>query len=337
MIIFTICGSNYLPKAITLGTSVKQHITDAKFDICLLEKDADPVAGKTQVADEIFLAKEIGYPNFERFIFRHTIVEASTAIKAQLFKYLLQRYPGEDKFVYLDPDIVVYSDFIELQVELEKHSIILCPHLLEPGNIDMEVSSLQHGAYNLGFLAVSRSRETTKFLDWWAERLFWYCYEDIPNGIFTDQKWIDLAPCFFYVHIFKHRGYDFATWSLMNSNFQKNGDKYTVNGDPLRFIHFSGYDGGTVKWAIDKWLPNKENNPFMELYLNYERALIANGQNQLGKIPWSYDYYDSGEMISKPVRLVFRNNHDIQFGVENPFTYGNKYFENLNARLLKKK
>jgi lipopolysaccharide biosynthesis glycosyltransferase len=337
MVILTTCGSNYLPKAVTLAKSVKQHIIGAKFYLCLLEKEASSVLGINWPAEEIFLAKEIGYPNFEKFIFIHTIVEASTAIKAQLFKYLLQKYPNEDKFVYLDPDIVVYSDFTELRAELEKHSIILCPHLLEPGNIDMEVSSLQHGAYNLGFLGVSRSRETEKFLNWWAERLFWYCYEDIPNGIFTDQKWIDLAPCFFYVHIFKHRGYDFAPWSLMNSNFQKNGNDYIVNGDPLRFIHYSGYDSGTVRWAIEKWLSNKENNPFVDLYHDYERALMENGQNQWGKTPWSYDYYVSGEKISKPVRDIFRKNRELQLGVENPYNYGNKYFEQQNNQLLKRK
>ena len=48
-------------------------------------------------------------------------------------------------------------------------------------------------------------------INWWAERLYLFCYDDIQNGVFTDQKWIDLAPCFFDTYIFKHHGYDFAT------------------------------------------------------------------------------------------------------------------------------
>ena len=67
----------------------------------------------------------------------------------------------------------------------------------------MELSSTAHGVYNLGFLAVSRSEEALKMLTWWAERLYLYCYDDMANGIFTDQKWIDLAPCFFNVKITK--------------------------------------------------------------------------------------------------------------------------------------
>src|SRR3546814_8145195 len=76
----------------------------------------------------------------------------------------------------------------------------------------MEISSLAHGSYNLGFLAVSRSANSQAFLQWWADRLFLYCYDDKSRGIFTDQKWIDLAPSFFDVAILKHHGYDFATW-----------------------------------------------------------------------------------------------------------------------------
>ncbi|MEI8133285.1 MAG: glycosyltransferase, partial [Leptolinea sp.] len=180
MIVVTSICANYLPKAKTLAMSVKNCLPETRFVVCLVEQEIHTYALDVPQFDGIILARDIGFVDFQKFIFRHSIVEASTAVKAQLFRYLLEKYPEEDNFVYLDPDIFVYSNFDELQEELILHPIILCPHVLEPGNIKMELSSLQHGTFNLGFLAIRRSEEANKFLDWWAERLYWYCYDDIP-------------------------------------------------------------------------------------------------------------------------------------------------------------
>ncbi len=326
MIVFTSICANYLPKALSLAKSVKSNIPDSHFCLCLLEREIHPFAEEAREFDDVFLAKEVGFTNFDQFIFRHSIVEAATSVKAQIFKYLLDKYRDERFFVYLDPDIIVYSDFVELREELVSHPIIVCPHLLEPGNIDMEFSCLQHGVYNLGFLAISRNQESIRFIDWWAERLFWYCQDDKPRGIFTDQKWVDLAPCFFDVHILKHRGYDFATWSLLNSRVSFTGGKYFIHDDELRFAHFSGYDSGTVEWAIRKWLPDETRSAFRDLYHKYIDTLESNGQSALSRVKWSYDHYDSGRKISRRARLIARRHYEQCSLVENPFKYDNMHF-----------
>lgn len=307
MIYYTSICANYLPKAMALAESVKRYNKDAVFILCLVERDMPDVAESFEYFDEVILAKDAGWENFETFIFRHTIVEASTAVKPQFMRHLMDLYKDEDKFVYLDPDVLVYGEFVELKAILESSSIVLAPHLLRPGNIDMEISSLAHGSYNLGFLAVSRTENSASFLSWWAERLFLFCYDDKSRGIFTDQKWIDLAPSFFDVHILKHQGYDFATWSLLGSDLRAYEDGYIVNGDPLRFIHFSGLDSGTIDKAITWWLTEDNRSCFVELYEDYKRRLEARGQSTLGKLPWSYANYDSGQPISKSTRIAFRD------------------------------
>ena len=153
---------------------------------------------------------------------------------------------------------------VELSNELKHSPIVLCQHLLKPGNIDMELSSTAHGVYNLGFLGISRSEEGRKCVDWWADRLYLFCYDDIQRGIFTDQKWFDLVPRFFNATVFKHHGYDFAPWSLLNCNMEKRESAYYIEGDTLRFIHFSGL-GHSAGKCMQDWLPEGEH-PFKELY-----------------------------------------------------------------------
>lgn len=326
MIIFTSICANYLHKARTLAKSVKENVPGATFIVCLLEKDI-PDSAPFEYFDEIVLAKDAWEGNFERFIFKHTIVEASTSVKGQFFRYLFKRYEGENQFIYLDPDVYVYSDLIELKEILREKPIVLCPHLLQPGNIDMELSSTAHGVYNLGFLAVNNSQEAKDFINWWADRLFLFCYDDIGKGIFTDQKWIDLAPCFFNVEILKHRGYDFAPWSLLDCGMYKQDDSVYIKGDKLRFIHFSGF-GACTEECMRKWLPAGDHI-FKELYAGYSRTHQLNDLDNVSKTKWSYSVYSSGEKIKDEVRLKYRANYDIMFLCDNPFEKSNIFYENI--------
>ncbi|MHA6483033.1 hypothetical protein ACX1C1_14135 [Paenibacillus sp. strain BS8-2] len=330
MIIFTSICANYLHKARTLAKSVKMEIPNATFVVCLLENERSNQY-EYEYFDEIVLAKDMWEGNFNRFLFKHTIVEASTSVKGHFFQHLYKQYPNEEQFVYLDPDIYVYSDFIELRELLKTRPIVLCPHLLQPGNIDMELSSTAHGVYNLGFLGVNRSPEAQSFITWWAERLYLYCYDEINNGIFTDQKWIDLAPCFFDVEILKHRGYDFAPWSLLDCGMEEQDGRVLVKGDPLRFIHFSGY-GATAEKCMNDWLPKGEH-VFRKLYREYSELHDANDHDSISKTKWSYSSYRSGEKIKSSVRLNYRKDYELMFSLEDPFQMSNEFFEKKRNRI----
>lgn len=330
MIIFTSICANYLHKARTLADSVKQHMPDATFLVCLVEREVKPEFAHSTF-DRIVLARDAWEGDFDRFIFKHAIVEASTAVKGQFFRYLYREYPDETQFVYLDPDTFVYSDLIEIRTLLQDRPIILCPHLLHPGNIAMELSCTMHGVYNLGFLAVNNSAEAKSFIDWWALRLSKYCYDDIPAGIFTDQRWIDLAPCFFDVHICKHHGYDFAIWSMLNCDFTcENGD-YRISGEPIRFIHYSSYGPGAEYW-MNEWLP-KGPHPFRDLYAAYGKLHDANDADGISKTPWSYGCYQNGEAIDNRVRVGYRScEAAVEALTQNPFSMNNAQMRRHLAR-----
>ena len=329
MIITTSICANYLPKAMVLAKSIKEHNPDAKIMICLLEKEIHPIAENFQYFDYVVLSKELGFENFEQFIFKHSIVEAATSVKGQIFRYMLEAYPKEDKFVYLDPDIKVYGELVELNKALDENEIVLTPHLTIPEDIldavmDNELCALQHGVFNLGFLAIRRGDESERFIDWWASRLEMFCYDDIPRGIFTDQKWIDLAPCFFDVFVFRHPGYNIAPWNLSKRKvIQDKTGNYLVNGQPLRFFHFSGFDSGANEAMINKYVPDK-NNVIYNMRDIYVSEMNGMGQDEIGKTPWAYNYYLSGEEIDRLARLVYRDDLALKYTLPHPFTSSNE-------------
>jgi len=342
MIAFTSICSNYIPKAKILAASLKKYENKLKFILCLTEREINKEAKKFKFFDHIVLSKDLGFRNFERFIFKHSIVEAATSIKGQLFKYLLKKYPYEETFVFFDPDIIILSELKELKEALQNSNIVLVPHLTIPENKDTlletldavkdnELCALKHGVYNLGFLAIKRSYKSNKLIEWWSSRLDMFCYDDIPNGIFVDQRWMDLAPCFFDVLILKHPGYDIAPWNLSMRKVTFKNNKYYSNDKPIRFFHFSGFDSGANEGMIRKYV-KEEKNPVFKLRDEYIRLLNYYKQNEIGKLDWEYDFYKSGEKIDPNIRVIYRDNLRLQELIENPFLESNdKIKKKLNS------
>ena len=325
MLVYTSICMNYLPKALVLGDSLKKHNKNIRFFVILVEKEIPEFWPDiaNDIIDEVILAKDLGFDDFNKFIFKHSLVEASTSIKGQALCYLLEN--ESDKVVYIDPDIKIYNSLDDLSILLYHNDIILTPHLTIPETkeediIHNELSALKHGIYNLGFLAVKNSEEGLKFARWWRDRLSLYCYDDIPQGIFTDQRWIDFAPAYFNVYILKNPGYNMAPWNLSTRKLEFRNNKLIVNGEfELIFFHFSGFDSGANEIVFNRYVPNKEDDIYT-LRNEYISQMNFYGQKELGKSPWSYDYYLSGEKINQNTRILYRNNN-LDYSIDkNPFS-----------------
>lgn len=323
---YTSININYLPKARVLAKSVKMHCSSAKFSLVFADVWPKDLDKNNEPFDEIILVEELGIPvqNLPFWIFEHTVVELCTAIKGQALVKFLEE--GSDKVVYLDPDIVVYDDLMDLEKLMNKYDIILTPHQTLPEKdkndiIHNEICSLQHGAYNFGFYAVRNNKNGLKFARWWRDRLVDYCYDDIPNGIFTDQKWGDLVPAMFDgVYILREPEYNVSTWNLSNRKVTKSSDgKILINDRALQFYHFSGFDSGAQERMLKMYA---NGNPVLyDMRAWYTEKQNKAGQQKYGHEPSAYNVYDNGVKIEKKERYLLRTREDLQqhFRDTNPY------------------
>ncbi len=319
---FTSITANYLPKARTLAKSVKQHVPGSRFHLMLsddLPASVDPAA---EPFDSIISLEDLALPYLDAWIFKHTVVELCTAVKGAAFLQIIEQHNAE-KVVYLDPDILVLADLAPLSVMLDSHSVLLTPHQVvpetEPGAIlDNEICSLKHGIYNIGFLAVRADDEGLRFLRWWRDRLLDYCYDDIPNGLFTDQRWVDLAPAFFQgVHIVRDKPYNVATWNLTHRHVERGPDgRLVVDGEPVRFYHFSGFDSGDQGIMLSKYAP--AGSPLFELRRAYIQQMSDEGQETFGALPCKFSCFSNGEPIRREHRVLYRLREDLQKAFPHP-------------------
>jgi len=328
--VYTSITLSYLPKARVLAASVKRHNPEVRFYLVLAEPTpqwlADGIASGREPFDVALSADMLEIPQLPSWLFGHSLVEACTGVKAPAM-LKLQRDFGERKILYLDPDIVVFSPLDPLFAMLDQHSILLTPHCsqseteLAPIEAN-EISSLAHGVYNLGFVGVAADDEGQRFAQWWAQRLYHFCHDDVPRGLFTDQRWIDLVPAQFdRVRIVRETAYNVASWNITQRKVSGEvPEGLQCDSRPLCFYHFSGMNKQIPEQAYARFAP--ENRTLSRLVAWYRKTCESAGEQEFEASRWHFDNYDNGEKITRAQRLYYRHHPELHSQFPNPFTAG---------------
>ena len=321
--VFTSAAFNYIPKARLLFQSLRKHHPEWVVHLALGDELGAAVNLDGEPFDTIMTLDQMEIPNWRGWAFCHTIVELCTAIKPFALKQLLRRSDCE-KVLYFDPDIVLFSRVDDILASLDEANIALTPHLTHPENsldkiIKHEICSLRHGVYNLGFIGVCASDEGRRFADWWAERTYHFCRDNIPRGLFTDQRWIDLVPAFFSgVAILRSPRLNLAPWNITTRSLTGTlGHELSVDGEALGFYHFTGFDTGAhlinaTRYASDATVA-------FSLINWYREQIELLGRDPIAQIPWAFGAFSNGEKISAAQRLIYRENPDLQVEFPDPF------------------
>jgi hypothetical protein len=324
---FTSATFSYLDRARILSETLRVHHPDWVLWLCLPDEPPSdcPVSVEAEPFDHVLRLHDLDIPNQRAWIFSRDIVELSTAVKGPVLNYLLNN-TGARRVVYLDPDIAIFGSLDSALQLLEQHPIVPTPHLLDPEQTveaiaDNEIGCLKHGVFNLGFLMVRDCPEGLRFARWWRDRLMLFCYDDIPAGLFTDQRWCDLVPVLFpTAAILRDPGYNVASWNLGHRRlcFTPEGAAL-AGGSQLRFYHFTKVQ--TVgEGMIERY--SKGSTGALELLRWYRERLKANAVVGVASDWWHYGRYADGTPISRSQRLRYRTSPEIQRLFPDPFAVG---------------
>jgi hypothetical protein len=280
--VVTICSANFLARAKTLGHSVLEHNPGYRFVIGLVDRIPTSLSPAYWKPYELIPVEELAIPEFDEMVRRYNIVELNTAVKPFYIEELYRRHQDADQVIYLDPDILVLSGLEQVESALSKSNLVVTPHSCtydnSPENIWYEISMLQTGLFNLGFLGTKRGEITVTFLKWWQRRLLEYCRYWTTRGLFVDQHWVNLAPVYFQdVHIEKDPGLNMAYWNLFERTLSSRAARYWVNEKhPLVFYHFSSYDPNRPDFVANRQPPLLlRDYPHLEpLFSDYRRRLL---------------------------------------------------------------
>jgi SAM-dependent methyltransferase/glycosyltransferase involved in cell wall biosynthesis len=310
----TIIAKNYLAQARVLAASFLEHNPNSTFSVLII----DELDGRVDPAAEPFTVltpRDIDCEPFMRMAARYDVLELSTAVKPWLLRQQLAS--GDAPITYLDPDIRVFSSLELLDQRAREHGVVLTPHNTEPiphdGERPTQVDIMIAGVYNLGCISVGQGPEIDALMDWWSDRLRRDCRVDPVYGYFVDQRWFDLAPGFVSDYaIVREPEYNVAYWNAHTRELARGEDGYTVNGRPLAFFHFSGFDPAAPELlSRHQTRIDLASHPALrQICAEYAQAADAAGYLEARQWPYTYDSLADDTPFTRPLRLLYASGED---------------------------
>lgn len=193
-------------------------------------------------------------------------------LKSALLIHLLvdKKY---DSAIYIDNDVYAVNNIDFLILDTLSSGILLTKHNrpLYPSKnnyLNSQFSCIfTDGFFNAGFIGASRTG--LEALKWWSSMNYWKCLKSKNDGLFDDQKYLDVMALEFHknVKICEHPGCNLATWNSQTITRSFENNKWTINDlyIPI-FCHFS---------AIKNYPPNYDPMlyHFYKQYINEVNSL----------------------------------------------------------------
>jgi hypothetical protein len=327
----TILSTNYLHFGWTLAESFLKFHPSCEFHILVVDRLPEGFQPVNSAA-RVLQVESLGLPDFRSLAFKFDILELNTAVKPSFLKYLFRQ--GAEKVIYLDPDIYVFQPLEFIYETLDASSVVLTPHVLSPtpdSGHAYERICLGVGSFNLGFVAVSNRREGLNFLDWWEERCLNFGFSDVRTGLFVDQKWVDLAACFFpHVHILRHQGCNVGYWNLQERIVGGKNGVFTVNDStPLAFYHFSGRTATSTELVSSNANPSVHyeiSDALRSVFNLYRERLVANGADRYTGYKYAFGAFSNGMPVTRLIRRIYAATIE-HWRNEDPFDVANKFYK----------
>ncbi len=316
-----IATRNHLPFADLAARSFLQH--HEEFQAFLLLVDGDE-ADRTLLPDvTVILLADLALPEAGWLTAKLNATELSNALKPVFLSYL---GAFGSRAIYLDCDIAVFARFQTLIAALKTSDLVLIPHMMalfpkpeeqwrHPNNADI----FNSGLINAGGFGIDIPR-AADFLEFWRDANLAHAWA-ASEGRQTDQQFLNWALLFCEnVHILRDKSYNVAYWNLHERSFrhvlraagESKGEAgqpaFEVEGMPLAFFHFSGFDPtDTLTLSRHDQRYSVYTLPSIALILEwYGRELLLSPFAALAHEPYRFDTLANGVRLSTFLRDILK-------------------------------
>ncbi len=307
---YTVCSANDLARAKTFAHSLWEHEPGIILYIGLTDKIDGRFDPQELAPAKIIEASELNLPELDQMSSYYTVTELNCAMKSFFGSHILQMVKPQ-LLLYFDTDIFIYQPLAKIREALEAASIVLTPHIQSPippdGRRPRERDMLAAGMFNGGFIGFRNNETVHEFFRWWKERMVDQAFIRPGDGMFYDQNWLNFAPLYFKdVVVMKDAGHNVAYWNLHERQIEKQDGRFSVNGMPLTFFHFSGLDPRNDQISKHQDRFDTTISPALnELFAAYKEKLNANGFGRFSQLACAYGRKPKKHSASKKLLMHF--------------------------------
>jgi hypothetical protein len=235
----TLFDSNYLPRALALHESLREHDPDFVLRAFCMDDAAKRILDRLDLPGLVAIGlDELEAHDSDLAAVKddRTPVEYCWTATPAILLATLEREPELESITYLDADVAFFGDPEPLFAELGDGSVQIVPHRYAPEHAHHEEPS---GIYNVEWLTFRNDAAGLEVLRWWRERCLEWCYHRVEDGKLGDQKYLDDWPERFpAVRILQHVGGGLAPWNVTRYRLDERGGRVFVDDAPLVFYHF---------------------------------------------------------------------------------------------------
>lgn len=307
----TIVTRQDLPRARILAASFLDHHRGGTALVLVLDGPDQPsetMRGRLRtlrLSDLDLDSRELG-----RMVGSYDAAEMAAALKPRFLQHVLQ---GHESALYLTADAKVYAPLDDVDRLTTRHDIVLAPRTTVPLPDDDRNAApsqlLRAGPYCDGFCAVGQ--RSGEVLAWWAEQ----SRADPGGGGACPpdalRRLVDLIPVFFDAGITTDAGCSASFWNLHGRELTWTGSRYEVDGAPLRWFVFDGFDPSRPHLLSDHQgerprLLLSERPALRRLCGEYRADLIDAGA-AAPETRGGWGHLPSGLELTPRIRRIFRD------------------------------
>jgi hypothetical protein len=237
----TLFYSNYLTRALALYRSLEEHFrTDFTLVMLCMDEAALRIVEQLRLphVEAMTVAElERHYPELSAVKPERSIAEYSWTCTPFLLRHLLDRTGAGNSVVYLDADLMFFSDPQPIFDEWAGQDIVIHAHRYAPNQRHHENNS---GIFNVGWVGVRNTPQGRQCMERWASQCIDECVNDTPNGLCGDQKYLDEWPALYdRLVVMRHKGAGLGPWNIEQYEMTAAGSVPQVDGMPVIFYHYS--------------------------------------------------------------------------------------------------
>lgn len=238
----SVISRDYIHRGLMLYDSLKKYDKDFVFIIICLSNEVKELLNLMELDNTILLTmKQIENADQELLATKsqRNDKEYIWTSKASILLYIFENFIEFNHVIWLDSDIVFYSDAQPIIKELDKCSILLTRERFKGKNQKLDNV---FGIFNTGLMGFRRNNRVIKCIKEFREECIEWCYDYIVQGKWSDQMYVNKWPRkYSKVRIIENVGINVTGWNIQKTEVSKRDNSIYINDSKLVFYHYSGF------------------------------------------------------------------------------------------------
>ncbi len=294
----TIIDESYVPRALVLRDSIMRHSPSAYFSFYCADNAAADMLD-LYARERTYVVRPEKYETSELRAIKcvSKLSEYCWTCKPAILIHAMQSDLQPQWVVWLDSDMMAYGDIGITFDRYSDASVVLSPHRSTLPKFAAYEPIV--GKFNAGFVAFQTSNEGREALDWWMVQCLQGCPAEPDGSRYADQKYLNSIPSLFPNAVASDSpGLNCAPWNVFGRDIVIDGNRVTVDGEPLLLYHFQGLKI-IRSWAYDLYgaqpaLPKLVRGAIYRQYLHALSAQIRDCAARVGRPLFGIDYGFAG-------------------------------------------